>query len=847
MLGFSPKDKEVFFNVRRDNLVGPRTEIESQWSQGVVASQGAHNFGTLIFNEEPGKLSRDEFWLNRAPRYWYITGRIEPIAKKKGEYAGAKQMYSKLPGWDKAEEAAEKMAAFMKKHPQTISDEIDDLYMEWQQKVRTLQTTAPKQEFRIACRNAAVTSVSLNGYAVAPKDGVYQLSMYTGINALKISAQAKGKNPGIRLELKGSPETAATVSASVPGSEKASPVQEKDGYIWLGDAEKLDFTQNLIWNREYCNHPLQFITPNVKEWGVSPMETMFFIHRMFNPEQTGECSYKLILEAPEGFVRVNDISYARVYPHYWTRDVKTEKIVLNGKKYMRYTYLWNLPKKLTYNQKYYTHFISFRNEYKFKPGETVDFRFRRVVNDNTTDIVNVIKVVPLPEIKGGKLTKVLFPQYHHFMDGRVSHEQWKAMADQSCKAGLNSFMVGAGILSRKNTAEGKETKFKNSVMNQKGTCNFLWANCSLPLWGSHEGHVRTLIEKTPDLQVRYYKNTGSATKNFYREFCLTNATGKYRKEFMEAMRKDYQDMLNEVPSCKYIFLNDENFPNLHGQWRHAVCFCDVCKEDFRKMFKIPASEKLTDELIVTKYEAQWGLWWRHKHKGQLLQMAFETIHQLGAKLFYYHQSHDTRSYAEAKGKYDMVSIPLPGCASFCGNAKQAEMDAAKAAGEKTTGLRQSIGQFVTYTRSGAFFSSDSFHFYPKEVKMVLIRAAATNHNGALCECASLFSAGALYYAGQATQIIAAYEDLFYNGVRADKLAVSDTFKYPAMLVLKKGSERLVLIFNEDHEKPRTGVVRNLELKPGQTAKIWGSGKVIKDASRIQVTVPPQDVAVICIK
>ena len=97
------------------------------------------------------------------------------------------------------------------------------------------------------------------------------------------------------------------------------------------------------------------------------------------------------------------------------------------------------------------------------------------------------------------------------------------------------------------------------------------------------------------------------------------------------------------------------------------------------------------------------------------------------------------------------------------------------------------------------------------------------------------------------RLIAAFEDIFHDGVRDDKLAVSTTFQYPNMLVLKKGDERLVLIFNEDHQKTLTGVVKNLKLKPGQKAAVWESGKPYGKADSMTITVPPQDVVAVHIK
>ena len=96
-------------------------------------------------------------------------------------------------------------------------------------------------------------------------------------------------------------------------------------------------------------------------------------------------------------------------------------------------------------------------------------------------------------------------------------------------------------------------------------------------------------------------------------------------------------------------------------------------------------------------------------------------------------------------------------------------------------------------------------------------------------------------------MIAAFEDLFHDGVRADNLATSDVFKYPNLLVLKKGDERLVLIFNESQDKPLTGTLRNLKLKPGQKGTVWESGKPYGNANAMKITVQPQDVVAVHIK
>ena len=69
-----------------------------------------------------------------------------------------------------------------------------------------------------------------------------------------------------------------------------------------------------------------------------------------------------------------------------------------------------------------------------------------------------------------------------------------------------------------------------------------------------------------------------------------------------------------------------------------------------------------------------------------------------------------------------------------------------------------------------------------------------------------------------------FADKFGAGLRAYKLAVFEQIKYPNLLVLTKGDERLVLLFNET-EKPLTVQLDNKDLKNGQRASVFGSSNI----------------------
>ena len=110
----------------------------------------------------------------------------------------------------------------------------------------------------------------------------------------------------------------------------------------------------------------------------------------------------------------------------------------------------------------------------------------------------------------------------------------------------------------------------------------------------------------------------------------------------------------------------------------------------------------------------------------------------------------------------------------------------------------------------------------------------------------MYVGGSLYYIGEATRIIHTYEDLFWSGKREDHLAVSQQIKYPNLLVLRKGSERLVLLFNEG-ATPLPVVLENKNLRPGQVATVFETGKSAPDPAKMSLTVPPEDVLVVHIR
>jgi hypothetical protein len=89
-------------------------------------------------------------------------------------------------------------------------------------------------------------------------------------------------------------------------------------------------------------------------------------------------------------------------------------------------------------------------------------------------------------------------------------------------------------------------------------------------------------------------------------------------------------------------------------------------------------------------------------------------------------------------------------------------------------------------------------FEPETTKSQIIRSVATNRGG-ISVWGSNFS-GSYYYIGEATRVLASYEDIFTEGTRKDSLVRSKDIAYPDALVVSGKNpagkeERLVLLLS----------------------------------------------------
>ena len=863
---------EVFFNVSRHLLTGPNTEAISTWEPYVNDSLGRHSFARLQFRDRitPGTSYR----INIVPNYAFNTTWLVPLARKTGHYALAKSKYGDHPAWVEAEAVADRMASFTVPGKDVRLDmRRDDAFIEWLQVLDRLDKSAVPMPISMHERDAHVREVLMNGSVVEPADdGSYRLQLLEGVNTLLVRAEAAGPNPGLKIDLRGHPETANAFRVS-PVAAVGCERQEfddatwpmaivRDGYLWGDDAAaSLVLRQNVLWGRHYHGTQIAFIGPPVTEWGISPGSTETFRHWVFNPLKETVREHVMELEIPEGFRMLDNNPYAHPSQRPagdGTPDTQTvDRITVNGIPYLRYRMVTDIARLKGNTSRGL--FIAIKHEsYPFAGGQPAVFRFRRNLDGNSVDLDNVIAVKPLPPVRGGKMKHIEFSQYHMGLGVRFTEERLRALLDDACRAGMDNFMsrYNSRAALAKPSDRSRKVDGLNAEFKARGVRNMVWVDHAMPLWGTRAGRLRDLRDSLPGLKSSYFAGEEKANlSTFMGQMCLTLATGECREQVLAALIEDYR-FIHEQTGCKVFFMNDEHYARMnHGAsrgWNNAYCFCDHCKEAFRAYTQLPADADLSDNTrLIETYEKEWTRWWKHMHKNRLLGIAKQAADAVGVDLHYYHNTHDRVAYEESLGLYSRVSVPVPGTNRRAVDSRtQANIDAV-ATRIRAMGIPRFMGQQRSYCPFGLNKSSvssyDTYHVDPPGMKSQMVRIAASTRLGSMFECVSLFAGGMLYYAGEATRLIAAYEGLFWEGERDESLADAGEHGYPNMLVLTKGDERLVLLFNEDRNEEHVVQLRNLELKPGQNATLWERPEVIANPAEMQVAVPPNDVVAVHIR
>ena len=683
---------------------------------------------------------------------------------------------------------------------------------------------------------------------------MFALELGDGANALAIEAVAADRNPGVQIKLPDYPETDGrwrTAPVAPDGWQTTDFDDLKwvspsvaDGWMWSKPgAARACFRQVLLWSRTFYGGKLASIIPPHTEYGISPNTTEVFQHAIYAPTAVPIASYILQVEVPVGF-RLLDTTCPTRRPYCWHPDaVTSRRIRVADRDYLQYNLTFaaaKLPATCVA-------LLPIKHDTYARSDGTATIRFRRLINGNITELTTPLALRLLPPVDGRTMKSILYAQYDHQSHRSISAELHTELVKQSVAAGMDVWFCGPNHWSDKSSVHQR-------IRANGGRITAIPPE-GHPLWGAARNtELRQLVESNTEYHAVYFQNTGPRVKNWSFDFCPTYALGAGHKRFAHTLLRDYQKWKAVLPDADDLFFNDERYPWQHMGTNippglHCSCFCQRCKRAFRQFAGLAEATELADQTILDKYREKWALFWKH-NRDRLLVLVKATANKAGFKTIYYHNTHDRDTWRTKAGKADRFTVGFPGGAAFVDRNSQPGLDHTMDF-FRSVGIGQFQGQRRTYfpfrpDRRRAVSTKDGWAVNPKHLKLEIVRMAATTHGGVLYESVMQLSGGCLYYLGEATRLIAAYEDVFHNGSRQDALADCGDYKYPDILVLTTRDERLVLVFNETTQ-PKRLLLNNHRLKPGQHAKLFGKPGTVANPASMHIVVPPEDVAAIHIE
>jgi len=728
----------------------------------------------------------------------------------------------------------------------------------------------------LEARDASVKLV-VNGENVTQNPGKpLSARIQEGLTVIGIDAQAHGPNPGVKARIAGDPltdtrwrvstqENPAWTGNSFDDNGWPMVLSDAQSFMWATNgAQRVFLRQVVLWNKGH-DGPDRCINPLIREWGISEgaMENMSLL--LYSPFPFALDNYEFILDVPTEFRLLDIMQENRGVKIINVRPagVATERTEHGGEPYTRYRIAESktnvgpdritgqlLPlflEKRSGTGRFAAWCSRFLKKWFGREHSTAWF-YRRVAKGNFTELEQKIPVRVLPPINGRFCKKIMISQYcsDYPWSSGLSSEHYEQHMRQSFQAGFNTW-----IAPKPRTA-AKVLKAGGRII--------IWSN--YPFYGmkdypSSPGY--RWLNDHPAARVRYFNDNGSWSNRD--QYCPSYVTGEGRGDFLAEVKKVYEGMASHLPGASIIWTDWEEvvwfLPDVRLRTgKESWCFCDRCKAEFRTWANLPAETDLSDAAIFKNYRSQWQTF-RSGLDGKVAAVARQAANELGKSYLFYAQAGNAKLWAALKGNIDLAFPGIPGAAVGTADT-QKNMDSFMAMCRDKIGLSRSqvmgqtfasqgYGFFDGFFKSPASLKDNKVNYEdPKLQKRGILRVVAAFGLGVdLCTSIER-SGGMLYWIGEATRILAAYEDLFHEGERDDALAACDKLNYPDVLVLKRGGERLVLLFNEG-EKPLTVTLRNKDVKSGQTATVFGTDFKTDSPAEMTATIPEQDVVVVHIR
>ncbi len=729
-----------------------------------------------------------------------------------------------------------------------------------------LDDAAPRRDLRIAVQAfQADAELFVGGKPVKIADGVGEALIEEGLVGVAVRATAAGARPRVRMRVIGQSEADGRWRVSdreTPGwqdvefDDVAWAVARPDpaGFMWANAtrARVAVFRQVLLWN-EFPHGPNRCILPRATEWGVSRDGVDNLLLALYSPLAFDLDGYEFVLDLPRGFrlFGIDKPYYQRYLTNEVPRSVTEEPVRRDGQAFTRYRIAY-AAKQVPADATRYT-WLPIRLK-GGDVGATTAFYFHRRGRGNFTECEQRIAVRILPPVNGRQPQRVLLSQYCPILFATLSPTHMTALVYQAAGAGFNYATVTI-------TQPGWGPQWSAFLrtfydeLRQNGFGTMIGSPANFPLLGSHvPGHQSDAflrwVAVTPKAQASYFddRRWSADRDNMY---CPAYMLADGRERFRELVARTYAEKVARTPAASILFLDYES----HA-WRDeggadrgtSFCFCGRCKERFRERAGLAQDADLSNGTIHDRHHRAWAEF----HDWQITEIQGQVkaaVNGIGLRSMIYSWAGFAPFWSQIGGKTDIAFVGLPGNGVANGMSQKMLDDEARAL-RVDQRVPQVIGQRFSFLgvseakdgwKEVVVLSDDGF-VQAKSWKSQVLRIVAALGGGVDLQNAGECVAGMQYWIGEATRIIAVYEDLFFEGERADHLASSEQIAYPDLLVLQKGDRRLILLFNET-ASDRQVTLKNRDLRQGQRARVFETQKW-ESAASIDVNVPAGDAVAI---
>ena len=840
------------FNIARNAMVAPKEHFLS-WGRVIGKFGDQENFATFRRSDYNGTASPEVVSAQINELYdRHINWQLLQIARKSDVY---QKQRMKMDGADivTLENLQQKIA---KQHSGMEKSKRPYLYKEWTDLAASF--TSPKCVVSMKLAAPCPVQIKVNGKEIsAPKDNCYSLNFTEGANVVTIEGECqKASETQIQFPEFTDGNSAWKISAQADEKWQELSFDDREWKTFTGQlpAGKFHLRQTVIWNQSFYGD-LRCFNPPVREWLFSQDSIDFFYMQVYSPVKRLVNSFCVRLDLPEGFtfLEQNGPIFHRINLP-WERVVRS-KVKHDGQDFTRHEIYYS-PKHID-EWRTAESLLPIVCSAKLPVGEKGKIYYSRLIDGNVTEVPGVIPYRIIPKINGAIPREPILSFYMGHMQ-RLHETAEDLMLRDTFASGFTTFFCGY-----------KKTPYRDKIVAKGGkvTCGFLFH----PYFGPKlkESELFELMNTHKELYATFFNGTKEDgwdpkknTQFNNQFFCPTLITTKYKDAFVKTIQHDMVNIFfKDYPTQKYTFINWEYEPwaeLLKPMFSNmpAHCFCDHCKENFRHWAKIPDSVTLDNQTIYRKYYEEWRDF-RYYMDGKVHEIIGDALESVGKEAIFYTGS-SQKGYWKAAAKAKFLSFPgcpgNPPADSFW----QKNMDDLYDFFCTNTIHRKVMGQrfiFMPTTYSwnvnkengwlkATVLSNDGL-IHPETWKAQLIRVMASLHGGLDLQNPLEMISGIRYYIGEGTRLIAQYEKLFTDGKRQDNLAVSNDIKYPNLLVLTDGAERLVLAFNEG-AAPQTVAIKHLNLPPNAQAFSFYENKNYP-AEQQSITIPANDVAAIHIK